>query len=173
MAITFFKVTKIIQESTLGITTQELVNEIRPYEACVANMDVPRLMDGTGKDCVGALGETAITLRLVDGWRFKFADRAGPCFVTGTISGGNLVATNCFCCNPIAPSNFVTTILAQALSAGTATDIRTNMTRVKRYLTNKKTIVGTALTIRNDDDSGDSQNYTLDDGDNPKSQTPV
>jgi len=172
MVITFFKTTKIIESDTC-VSAQELVCAIRPQEACLGFMDIRRIMDGTGKDCLGAVGETAITLRLLNDWRFKFADQAGPCFVTFTVSGGNFTATNCFCCNPIAPAAFVNTVISQATSAANATDIRLNMTRVKRYLTNKKNIAATTLTIRNDDDTGDDQTYTLDDGDNPKSQTPV
>ena len=87
--------------------------------------------------------------------------------------GGNLVATNVYCDSPIAPSSFVTIVLSQALSASVSTAIEVDVAKTRRYLTNKKNIVGTTLNIRNDGDTANDQTYTLDDGDSPKSQTPV
>ena len=52
--------------------------------------------------------------------------------------------------------------------------IAADMTRVKRYLTNKKNITGVTLTVLCDAGACvPTQTYTLDDGDDPKSQTPV
>lgn len=172
---TYFPVTKIIQvDSPATCTTiQEMTCAFRTYESCINNMYQDVIMQGTGKDDIGALGITGITLRLINDWRTKPEDRCGPSFTTFTYKAGNLIATNAFCNNPISPASFTTVVLAQALAVSTATDIQTDMTKVKRYLTNKKSITGTTLTVRNDDDTADDQTYTLDDGDNPKAQTPV
>lgn len=173
---TFYKSAKLIEiDETCGTvaTIQELICAIRPQEATLCYMDIDRIMDGTGKDDLGALGQTAPTLRLLNDWRVKAADRCGPSYTTVTILGGNLVATNSFCNSPIAPASFVTTVISQALSASVSTSIELDVAKTRRYLTNKKNITGNQLIIRNDDDTADNQTYTLDDGDNPKSQTPV
>jgi len=172
---TFFKNTKIIEIDSPATTAtiQETYNAVRTFEDDVNNLDFQKMMDGSGKDCLG-FAETAITLRLVNCWRLKAADRCGPCCVSVTISGGNLIATNAFGDNPLAPATFVTYTIAQAVSAATSTDIMCDMTKVKRYLTNKKSISGTTLSVFCD--SGmctTEQTYTLDDSCDPKSQTPV
>jgi ABC-type branched-subunit amino acid transport system substrate-binding protein len=145
----------------------------RVYESTLCNMDKDVIMNGTGKDDIGALGETGITMRLINDWRTKPEDLPGPSYTTFTYKAGNLVATNAFCNNPVAPASFTTIVLAQALAVSTATDTSTDVTKIRRYLTNKKSITGTTLTVRNDTDTADDQTYTLDDGDSPKSQTPV
>jgi len=175
VTFTFFKQTKIIQVDSPDtiVTIQEIVNAVRPYEALPANIDFPKMMNGTGKDCLGALGETAPTLTLLNCWRLKFEDRSGPCFTPTFVLAGNFLAVNAFCNTPIANTAFVNTTIAQAQTATVSTEISTDMSKVRRYLTNKKLIVGTTLSIRNDGDTADDQSYTLDDSDDPKSQTPI
>ena len=94
-------------------------------------------------------------------------------FITFTYKAGNLLATNSFCDNPISPASFTTVVLAQALAVSSPEDVTVDVAKIRRYLTNKKFITGNTLIVRNDQDTANEQSYTLDSGDNPKSQTPV
>jgi hypothetical protein len=120
--LTFFKNAKIIEVDSpqTNVTVQDLVNQIRDYEdnLCCA-MDILQLANATGKDCLGGCPtvQTGITLTLLNDWRVRFEDRPGPCTVQVSVSGGNLVAVNAFCNNPIAPSTFTQVTVESSVSA--------------------------------------------------------
>ena len=173
-SFTFFKETKLIEVDApdLLITIQELYNAIRTFEDDLDFLDFEKIMNGAGKDDLG-FAKTAITLTLVNDWRLKFADTAGPGRVDAFVNGGNLLAINAFNNKPITGGAFVDVTIAQAVSAALTSQADTDLQKIRRYLTNKKFITGTVLTVRDDTDTADSQSYNLDDGDNPKSQTPV
>ena len=174
VTFTFFKSTKLIQIDSpdLIVTIQELVDAIRDFEDSLDMMDFDKIMDGTGKDDLG-FAETTMTLTLLNDWRIKFEDRAGPTRVDALINGGNLVAVNAFNNKPITGGAFVDVTIAQATSGVLVSQANCDLEKIRQYLTNKKVISGTILTVRNDDDTADAQTYNLDDGDNPKSQEPV
>lgn len=151
---------------------QDIVDAIRDFEDSLDMMDFEKIMDGTGKDDLG-FAKTTMTVTLLNDWRIKFEDRPGPTRVDGLIRGGNLVAINSFNNKPITGGAFVDVTIAQATSGVLTSAADTDLTTIRQYLTNKKFISGTVLTVRNDCDTSDAQTYNLDDGDNPKSQTPV
>jgi len=53
------------------ITAQTLVNAIRTYEACVPFIDDARIMDVSGKDCIGGGNTTGITITLQNCWNVR------------------------------------------------------------------------------------------------------
>ena len=116
--LTFFKSTKIIEVDApqTEVTVQDLVNQIRDYEDNLVNMDIKRIADITGKDSLGGGNFTGITLKLLHDWRVRFEDRCGPTFEQMRVSGGNLIATNVYCNNPIATSSFTQVTVELSLS---------------------------------------------------------
>jgi len=153
------------------VSIQTLVNDIRTYEPTVCFIDDAKIIDASGKDCVGCCNTTAITMTMQNGWRIRgFACYA--CQTNVTISAGNLAF---ICCTPpVVPVANVTYIIGNSTAPALVGTIQLDMTRVKRYLTNKKSIMCTTLSVFCDAGACcTTQTYTLDDGCDPKSQTPV
>lgn len=120
--LTFFKLAKIIEVDTpqTNVTVQDLVNQIRDYEDnLLCGMDILQLANATGKDCLGGCPtvQTGITLTLLNDWRVRFENQCGPCTIQVDVTGGNLVAINAFCNNPIAPSTFTQVTIQSSVSA--------------------------------------------------------
>ncbi len=153
------------------ITAQTLVNAIRTYEAGVPFVDDARILDVTGKDCIGGGNTTGITILLQNCWNIR-AFCGYACQTNVVIREGNLAF---ICCSPpVVPVANVTYVIGVSTAPGLTGAIENDMTKVRRYLTNKKDICMTTLTICCDSASGcPDQTYTLDDGDDPKTQTPV
>ena len=122
VTFTFFKTTKLIQIDTpdLVVDMQDIVDAIRDFEDSLPMMDFQKIMNGTGKDDLG-FAKTTLTVTLVNDWRIKFEDRAGPARVDGFINGGNLVAINSFANKPITGGAFVDVTIAQAVRISCAT----------------------------------------------------
>jgi len=118
-ALTFLKNERIIQvdapQTTVDI--QDLVNQIRVYEANLLNLDYPSLANASGKQSLGGGSYVGITLELINNWRLAFEARSGPDTVLCTVAGGNLVATNIYSNNPISPTAFTQVNIAQSSSA--------------------------------------------------------
>jgi len=153
------------------LTVQCLTNQIRTYEDCLHFIDDAKIIDVSGKDCIGGGSFTAITMTMQNGWQI----RAHACFACQTnviIREGNL---SFICCTPpVVPVSNVTYVIGNSTAPGLSGTIQADMTKVRRYLTNKKDICMTTLTICCDTASGcPDQTYTLDNGCDPKSQTPV
>jgi len=170
--VTFCDDNKHVQLATCEccITVQCLVNAIRTYEPGLNFMDDTKIIDATGKECIGGGQSTAITMTMQNGWEI----RGFGCYACQTnvvIRGGNLAFIGGS--PPVVPVANVTYVIGNSTSPGLSGTIEVDMTKVRRYLTNKKSIAGVTLTIRNDGDTADDQTYTLDDSDDPKSQTPV
>jgi len=153
------------------LTAQTLVNSIRTYEDDVCFIDDAKIVDLSGKDCIGGGAFTAITITFQNGWEL----RAHACFACQTnviVSQGNIAF---ICCTPpVVPVPNVTYVFGASTAPGLSGTIEADMTKVRRYLTNKKAIMCTTLTICCDAAVGCAdQTYTLDSGCCPKSQTPV
>jgi len=175
MVVTFCDDCKFVQLGMCdcSITIQFLVNNIRPYEAGLSFMDDRKIINATGKDDLGCGVETAITLTFQNCWTLKaFCGYASQTNVT--IRGGNLAFTGCPASPPLEPVTNVTYIIANSTAAALLRSIELDMTKVKRYLTNKKSISGTTLTVFCDCCACvTTQSYTLDNACDPKSQTPI
>lgn len=120
MVLSLDKLNRIITvpAPTTEINCQTLINEIRDWEDEIANMEVAKVADASGKDNLGGGLQVGITLRLLN-WKLKFEDRLGPDYVDCVVKGGNLVAVDEYNqpMNPIEPAAYVTVTLTQAVSA--------------------------------------------------------
>ena len=128
-------------------------------------------MDVSGKEDVGGGSFTGITISFQNGWQLRgFCGFA--CQTNVVISQGNIAF---ICCTPpVVPVANVTYVFGASTAPGLSGTIEADMTKVRRYLTNKKAICMVTLTICCDCAGGSpDQRYTLDCGDDPKSQTPV
>jgi len=124
--LTFNKDTQIIQVELpdTQVSVQEIVDQIRDFEDNPApdntgGMDIPHILEAAGKQPLTDTTSVGMTITLVD-WTIKFADRAGPTWVTCDITGGNIVAYNTGTLqyvSPISPAAYVNTNIAQSSSA--------------------------------------------------------
>ena len=82
------------------------------------HLEIEQIAQATGKDDLGGGKYTAITLKLVNGWRVKFEERTEPTLCM--ILGGNLLAVDEAGNSiwPISPSTNITTIIAQSTAPG-------------------------------------------------------
>ena len=136
-SLTFFKSTRIIEVDApqTEVTVQDLTNQIRDYEDNLDNMDIKKLADITGKDDLGGGNSTGITLKLLNNWRVRFENRCGPAFEQMRVAGGNLIAENDYCNNPIATSSFTQVTVELSLSPSIT---GTNDTNVKYLIESSK-----------------------------------
>jgi hypothetical protein len=72
-------------------TIQEIHDAARAFEANQMELDDPILVSAGGKEDLGGGNAVAVTLSILNGWRIRFAARAGPAYVACKITGGNLV----------------------------------------------------------------------------------
>lgn len=101
-------------DTTLDL--QYLINQIRDREDELdLGINYSKIADASGKDSLGSGVSTAITVRLLDNWRVRFEERAGPSTEQCTISGGNLVGGPGG--NPVAASAY-TQVIQQSSAAG-------------------------------------------------------
>lgn len=102
----------------LTITAQSLYNQFRDFEDEPQNLDLKQAIQGAGKDDLGALGQTVITVTLLDGWRLAFEARLGPTTEQTVVSGGNLVGLDALGAPqfPIAPTAFTAVTISQAVT---------------------------------------------------------
>ncbi|MBI3290040.1 right-handed parallel beta-helix repeat-containing protein [Candidatus Microgenomates bacterium] len=119
VTLTFFKFQRIIQVDSpqTSASIQDLLNEIRNYEALLINLDYGHITNAYGKQSLGGGVTVGITLELINDWRIAFEARAGPSTTLCTVSGGNLVAINQYSNNPISPTAFTQVNIAQSTSA--------------------------------------------------------
>lgn len=99
------------------VTCQQIYNAAREFEGEPANLDLLPLVTAGGKDDLGGGRQVGITLTMINDWRVKFPDAAGPTIDVKTVSGGNFLAVNQYQNVPVAASTFTTVILAQDTSA--------------------------------------------------------
>jgi len=99
-----------------SISCQEIYDQFRDYEDRPEVMSNKELVTASGKDTLAGGLQTVVTVRLLDGWRVKFADRAGPSITECVVTGGNLLASDEAGDNqiPIAPADYVFVSLANA-----------------------------------------------------------
>ena len=155
------------------VTVQELVNAIRTYEPGLNFMDNVKITDATGKEAIGGGASTAITLTLQNCWRIR-GHCGFACQTNVVISQGNIAFTMCPLTPPLVPVTNVTYIIGNSTAPGLTGTIEADMTKVRRYLTNKKNITGLTLTILCDAGACvPTQTYAVDDAMCPTSQTPV
>jgi len=118
MALTFDRTNRLIivpsPDTTLDVQT--LYDECRDYEDEPRNLDLEPLVQGSGKEDLGGGAFVGITVKLINDWRLKFEDRPGLAVVQCVVSGGNLVASNSYGDNPIAPSTFTQVQIRQSTS---------------------------------------------------------
>lgn len=117
MAITFDRINKYIYITApqTDVTIQELIDAIRDFEDDDSSMDLSSLANCSGKQQLSADQYTSLTLELLDGWKIKFEDRAGPTYVTCYITGGNL--TRVAGEYPVEPSDYVFVIVSTSSGA--------------------------------------------------------
>lgn len=84
------------------LTTQEIYDTFREYEAHPSNINFPDTIRGSGKSDLGEGRIEGLTATLLDDWRLFFNT------VPARVTGGNLLAVNTSSNNPIA--NDVVTI---------------------------------------------------------------
>ena len=152
-------------------TAQTLTNEIRTYESLTPFIDDNQIICVTGKEDVGGGSFTGITISFQNCWQLRgFCGFA--CQTNVVISQGNIAF---ICCTPpVVPVANVTYVFGASTAPGLSGTIEADMTKVRRYLTNKKTICMTTLTICCDAAACMAdQTYTLDNSCCPKCQTPV
>jgi len=115
MAITFDKSLNVIEVTATTVTIQELINAIRDWEDSAEGITVKSVANAFGKQGLTETTAVGITLELINNWRIQFGAQSE--WTTCYIEGGNLVATNDYGNDPIKPSPFVNTIIAQSISA--------------------------------------------------------
>lgn len=119
MAITFDRVNKIIEIAapSTEVSIQLLLNAIRYWEDNQVNLDIPHIASASGKETLGGGTSVGVTLKLLNGWRVKFADRLIE--TVCNINGGNLVAVDELGNDifPLAYSQFVLATLTSSSSA--------------------------------------------------------
>lgn len=118
---TFIKETKIIEVGIADaeVSVQQIYNACRDFEDENHNMEMYKLVDGSGKEELGSGVKVGITVKLID-WKLKFADRPPPDFVVCDVSGGNLVCYDTVQAkfvNPIEPAAYVTVTKTSSSSA--------------------------------------------------------
>jgi hypothetical protein len=124
VAIEFDRVNRfvLITAPQTTVTTQAIYDACKDYEDEPGNLDLAQLCEAFGKQDLGGGVLVAITLVMLNGWRVKFEDRAGPVYEQMRISGGNIVANYTgspdYNQNPVAPSSFTQVFIA-ASSSGT------------------------------------------------------
>lgn len=104
----------IILEPTVSMTIQEIWDAIAFHRAQPDYIDDSEIAKAEGKINIPGLGDSLIVLTMLEGWRIKFEDRAGPEVTACEITSGVLVGDGGS--NPLAPSSFVSVFLAQAVS---------------------------------------------------------
>jgi hypothetical protein len=104
-----------IADTETEVTIQELVNAIREYETDYIAED--QIASTSGKDELRTGLYMSIKLELLNDWRVKFEDRAGPTWTSCEVVAGNLITTNSFGNNPIAPGAYVTATRAMSTEA--------------------------------------------------------
>ncbi len=119
MALIFNKTTKVItvESPQTVLTVQDLHDDIRLFEHLNQNLEESQIANASGKQSLGGGVQVGITLELINNWRLSFAARPGPDTILCSVSGGNLVATNDYDNNPIAPTAYTQVNIAQSSSA--------------------------------------------------------
>lgn len=119
MALIFNKTTKVItvEAPQTVLTVQDLHDDIRLFEHLNQNLEEGQIAAASGKQSLGGGVQVGITLELINNWRLSFAARPGPDTILCSVSGGNLVATNDYENNPIAPTAYTQVNIAQSSSA--------------------------------------------------------
>ncbi len=93
-----------VESSITSVVVQDFINTIRTSEASSLGMSYNKIADASGKDSLGGVVQTGITLTLLNNWQLKFDDRTGPNFTQCIVSNGNLVGG--INDNPIKASNY-------------------------------------------------------------------
>lgn len=107
----------LVDAGVTEVTCQQIYNACRRFEGELANLDILPLVRAGGKDDLGGGRTVGITLTMINDWRVKFPDEAGPTVEIRQITGGNFLAVNQFQNVPIDASTFVSVIIAQDTSA--------------------------------------------------------
>jgi hypothetical protein len=153
MAITFDRVNKfiLVEAPATSTTLQEI------YDASQDWLDEPHQLNqvvfvvATGKTVYDQISgdQTEIVLTIIEDWRIKFEDRAGPSTIACQITGGTLTAINSFGNNPIAPSTF-TQVQFRAAHSG----VILNQELIRKLLQNRLETNPTTgkMTLYDDDD---------------------
>ena len=117
-SLTFDIPTKI---ATVGIadtdiSCQEVLDQFRDFEDTPEAMGFPKMVEAAGKVDLAGGTQTVITVTLLDDWKLKFADRAGPSTIQCLVFGGNLVGKDGVGAEsfPLEPATFVFASIAQA-----------------------------------------------------------
>lgn len=103
----------------VSISVQELIDKIRDWEDELTSMDIQRVADAEGKVDLGGGLQVGITLKLLNGWKLKFSDRAGPTTELMEVNGGNILGFDTGLqtfYNPIEPSTFTMVTKDKAVS---------------------------------------------------------
>lgn len=117
MSISFNRVNKwiVINAPQTVVTIQDLINTVRNYEDDIENLDLPKIANCSGKQDIGGGVLVGLTIELLDGWKIRFEDRAGPAYTTCYVTGGNLAQISG--AYPIEPSAYVFVVVSSSSSA--------------------------------------------------------
>jgi len=118
-----------LQSAYTSIALQEVYDTAHDAMAEIQNMDNARIASASGQEDLGGGLATGLTVRMLNGWRVKAADRGGPGFVRVSIDGGNLVtsaANGPDPNDPLAPADYVTYSLSKAASSTETTQAKIN-----------------------------------------------
>src|SRR3990167_2026519 len=130
-----------LQSQYTAITLQEIYDTIHDAMADIRNLSQPKIAAASGQDSIGLGLATGLTVRLINGWRVKAADRIGPTVVKINVDGGNLItedANGPDPNDPLAPAAYVSYSLSKAVSAVETTSaiIASLDTRIPQQLVN-------------------------------------
>lgn len=101
------------------ITMQDLLDTLRWLESRPEAMDDRSIVESAGKENLSGGLKVGLTITLLNAL-LKFHPREGPDFTLSRVSGGNLVAVDAYgntMDSPIAPSDYVSVVMANSSSA--------------------------------------------------------
>lgn len=141
MAITFSIPDKHIQIDGILEDLQDLGNATRLFEESFPMMSEPKIIDWFGKQVLGGGKFVGITMVLLNGWKIRADDRAGPGVTLVTVTGGNLVGD---ADDPVEAATFVAYVIEQSTSAALVTAnldaTNASISALEEIFVNKKTI---------------------------------
>jgi len=166
MHFTFDRPNKLVTvpDTETEVSVQDLYDQCRDYEDLPESMSFVELVDAEGKTDLGGSEFIVVTLFMINGWRVKFDDRAGPGDTTVRVYGGNIVGRvgdkASAAQHPIAPSNYTFPIIYQATTGlivtPAASTTEANAALAVKLLHNRQELVdtGTDIRLRTYDDDG-------------------
>jgi hypothetical protein len=131
--ISFDRVNKFVLIDTGApneVLLQEIYDESMDWIDEPSQMDLPNIMTAEGKKAIGGGDLTGIVLTMLQGWKLKFLDEAGPTTVQKIIRGGDLALIGGVA--PIEPSDFVFVVIGLSTAPAIAGSILTQVDEIHK-----------------------------------------